>query len=108
MAVAQENAKTNHVDDRIEFAVQDLENWPVAPEEIYQVICANLIDDLLIAQKERIMSRLQPKGVLILSGILESQFEEVLKAFEQSGLQCIHSKVCDEWKSGCFKRNSTL
>ena len=46
---------------------------------------------------------IHPNGILILSGILEHQYPEILKEVSGRGLKEIKSKIIDGWKSGMFK-----
>jgi len=50
------------------------------------------------------LNRLQPGGVLILAGILETQFAQVESAYEAAGLKLIRTRVEKEWQSGAFLR----
>ncbi len=68
----------------------------------FDLICANLISDLLIAEREKINGLLQPGGSLILAGILKSQFAGVRRAYEKLGMTLRKAKVEKEWQSGHF------
>lgn len=100
--VARENAKANGVQFRI--SKQDLTKLPRRPERRYHVVCANLIYDLLIAERDRLLARLSPTGTLVLAGILKEQFPAVQRAYEQSGVTLIASRAAKEWRSGAFQR----
>ena len=80
----------------------DITQVPKKPKQRYSVVCANLIYDLLIAERDRLLARVAPGGSLVLAGILETQFNLVRKAFEQAGWQMLASKVDKEWRSGTF------
>ena len=45
---------------------------------------------------------IHPNGILILSGILEHQYPEIVKIVSDRGLKEIKSKIIDGWKSGMF------
>lgn len=101
---ARENAARNHVADRVRPTVKDLTRLPVETARKYDIVCANLIYDLLIAERERITNRLKPDGRLVLAGILETQFPKVTRAFREIGFKLVTAQVGGEWKSGAFRR----
>jgi ribosomal protein L11 methylase PrmA len=41
---------------------------PLQPARQYDLVCANLISNLLIAERRRIVNRLKPGGTLVLAG----------------------------------------
>ncbi|GDY21731.1 ribosomal protein L11 methyltransferase [Verrucomicrobiota bacterium] len=102
--VARENARQNGVGGSVRMARQDLTKVPVGSRARYDVVCANLIFDLLIAECERVVNRVKPDGVLVLAGILETQFERVVAAYAGQGLRLVATQVEKEWQSGSFVR----
>src|SRR5262249_28043039 len=102
--VANANARKNHVIHKARIIQGDITKVPLRPERCYDVVCANLISNLLIAEKRRIVARLQPDGILVLAGILRTEFVEVQKEFELLGLRFISGKGKKEWYSGAFSR----
>jgi ribosomal protein L11 methyltransferase len=68
----------------------------------YDVVAANMITSVLLPNIDSIISALKPGGILILSGILENQYPEILEKISNRGLKEIKSKIYDEWKSGLF------
>jgi len=100
--IARANAQTNAVARQIRFACEDLARSPLRAERQYDLVCANLIFDLLVAQADRIVNRLKPGGVLVLAGILRSQFTGVRKEYEKRGLRLLNSRTEKEWASGAF------
>jgi ribosomal protein L11 methyltransferase len=102
--VAKENAAKNKVADKLKLKQADLTKLPVKSRERYDVVCANLIYDLLVAEAAKISTRVQPVGLLVLAGILETQFALVESTFAQHGWKLVASKVEKEWRSGSFRR----
>jgi ribosomal protein L11 methyltransferase len=100
--VAKANARKNRVERRITIVRQDLTRLPRYSTVRYDLICANLVWDLLINQRERILHRLAPGGSLVLAGILKSQFERVAEAYVTAGLERQTVTTEDEWTSGAF------
>jgi ribosomal protein L11 methyltransferase len=102
--VAKANAAQNEVAHLVKPVRRDLTKLPLASATRYHVVCANLIYDLLIAERDRILARLRPDGVLVLAGILETQFAKVERAYRAAGLKLIATEVEKEWQSGAFVR----
>lgn len=102
--VAQKNCRTNRVKNKITVARKDLTKIPFDSRRKYDVVCANLMAPLLIAERGRILNRLAPGGTLILAGILATEFESVRTRYECAGLKLIATKQEREWQSGAFKR----
>ena len=100
--IARANARQNRVSARIRFLQQDLTGLPRRSAKKYSVICANLVSSLLWAERERILARLNPDGVLIVAGILKPEFGQVRTGFESAGLRLVASRTQNEWHSGAF------
>lgn len=58
--VAGENTRKNGVANLIRLRRQDITKLPESASRKYHVICANLISNLLLAERERIVNRLRP------------------------------------------------
>jgi ribosomal protein L11 methyltransferase len=100
--VARVNAQANGVLKRIEIAHSDVAGLPIIPKERFDLICANLISNLILEQQKRIMAQLELNGVLVVAGILKIEFSQVRQAFEKSGLKLISTRSKKEWQSGAF------
>lgn len=102
--ISKANALANRRAARVQIACLDINRLPLRSGERFDVICANLTVDLLVMQRRRILNRLAPQGVLVLAGILRTQFHEVRNAFEAAGMRMIASQFGGEWRSGAFRR----
>jgi ribosomal protein L11 methyltransferase len=100
--IARDNARRNGVSAGIRFLRQDLTKLPRRSVRKYSVVCANLVSNLLVAERERILAHLQPEGTLVAAGILKTEFEQVQETFESAGLRLKTSRSQDEWRSGAF------
>lgn len=100
--VALANARANQVENSLKILRGDVTKLPLKPARQYDLVCANLISNLLIAERRRIVKQLRPDGTLVLAGILKSEFSTVQKAFEALGLKLIADKSENEWQSGSF------
>ena len=100
--VARANAQKNHVKNKIKLARGDVTKLPVKAAKQYDLVCANLISNLLKAERRRIVSRLKNGGTLVLAGILAAEFKEVEVAFAGLKLKLVACRVENEWCSGAF------
>lgn len=101
---ARANATRNDVARRIKLSRADLTKLPLVATRLFDVVCANLLANLLIAERERLFARVRPGGVLVVAGILQREFGEVVTAYRELGMKLIASKVQNEWKSGTLAR----
>ena len=100
--VAGKNAKRNRVADRIALTRSDLARLSLKRRTKYDLICANLSEDLLIASALKIRNWLRPDGRLVLAGILVPQFGAVRRAFASHGFKLAVTRIEGEWQSGVF------
>jgi ribosomal protein L11 methyltransferase len=100
--IAQANARRNRVTNQIEISRQDLNALPLQSSEKYEIICANLIDELLIQHAKRFRNRLRPRALLVIAGILATQFPAVQYAFQKIGLDLAQTRRENEWQSASF------
>jgi ribosomal protein L11 methyltransferase len=101
--VASANTRVNQVSNQIEITQDDVSRQPLRPPRRYDLVCANLISNLLIAERRRIGAQVKPGGMLVLAGILKSEFAQVQTAFEGLGLKLVTGKNEKEWRSGSFR-----
>ena len=102
--VARANARANHVQKQVQITCADLTAMPRRSAPRYDVVCANLVANLLIAERDRLLARIKPDGVLVVAGILKREFPEVRRAYEAAGMRLVTSKAEKEWRSGMFAR----
>ena len=102
--VARENSEQNNLAGKLSFDVKDLTK--MSPDgEKFDIICANLIYDLLIDESEKLKSWIAPDGFLILAGILTDQFPLVRDVYCKAGMEMVDVEPCGEWCSGVFRFN---
>lgn len=70
----------------------------------YDVVCANIVADVLLAMRDGLIGVLRPGGTILLSGIIDSRRDEVLQAYTQAGLQTVCEKNRDGWTMFSMKR----
>ena len=100
--VAKENLRKNRVTALVKLTRGDVTKLPFKPARQFDLVCANLISNLLIAERRRIVNRVKRGGTLVLAGILAVEFAEVERAFADLGLKLTASRVENEWCSGAF------
>lgn len=100
--IARGNARKNGVSRKVNIRREDVTKMPRSSKKKYDLICANLISTLLVAERQRIVSRLSPGGRLVLAGILKNEFSSIRSAYEACGLGLVASRTEKEWRSGAF------
>ncbi len=98
--VCRQNVQRNRV--RVRLARGDLARLPRLARRRFDVVCANLICDLLLARASRLRRLLKPGGKLVVAGILAGEFRKIRKKFQRFNLTLEQSKLYQEWKSGRF------
>ena len=100
--VARRNAEQNRLDQALSFEGQDLTKTPPGGRQ-FDLICANLMFDLLLAERTKLASWLAVKGRLVLAGILAEQFAQVEEFYCDLGMELIAVESVKEWRSGAFR-----
>jgi ribosomal protein L11 methyltransferase len=98
--IARRNAQKNRVAHKIRIARQDISKWENRTK--YSFICANLISTLLVAERNRILEWLDENGIVVLAGILRTEFEALKKYYGRAGMKLVAARSDKEWRSGAF------
>ncbi len=108
--VARANARANGVQKRLRIARGDVKRLRIQAAKQFDLVCANLISPLLVAERRRIAAQLKRGGTLVLAGILKPEFSEVQKVFEKLGLKLAAAITGNEWRSGsfCYARENSV
>jgi ribosomal protein L11 methyltransferase len=99
VAVSQENARLNHVEDR----------WSVTSEQLAviglpaDIVVANILAPTLIELSSELRRLMKPNGLMVISGVLAEHYEHVAKALEPL-------RECDRieyggWAAVAFRNN---
>ena len=99
--VSRENARLNNVEELISLEVGNAADWQGRAEK-YDLVCANILGHLLIAFRFNIVSWVAPGGLLVLSGILDRDFDKVSAAFSEVGMKEVERFRDKDWTSGVF------
>ncbi|WP_022670196.1 50S ribosomal protein L11 methyltransferase [Hippea alviniae] len=95
----KKNAKLNNVD--IDCFVADS---PAAVDEKFDLVIANIFDDIILSMKDEILRVLKKDGHLLLSGVLIEENFKVKRAFEESGLRVLKNIFLEEYTTILLKR----
>jgi ribosomal protein L11 methyltransferase len=97
----KENVELNNVSDKIDIKlgiVQDIQ------ERDFNLILANIQKNVLMEISSELVNRLEEKGTLILSGLLESDEYSIRTEYEKHGLRMIDKQEMGEWIAVVLKR----
>ena len=102
--VARANAACNEMADRIKCIQADAVE--LKADMTYDLVMANLLAGMLVAWSDRITAVVSPVAGsgLVLSGILEEQYEAVRSVYVARGFEEQESLILEGWKTGCFRR----
>ena len=96
--VASENAELNGVGGLVDFHLADgLGLAAIQAKAPYDLIVANIVANPLIAMSDAIGSALADSGQVVLSGILLDQWEDVVAAYQASGLGLLSRDEIGDW-----------
>ena len=99
---ANENAKINAISDRTEFIVGDLAEKVTGK---YDVVCANIVADVIIKLLPDVSKYMADDGILIISGIIDIRKRDVLEAVENNGFIVSCEVYRDNWCAFVLKTN---
>jgi len=92
--VANENAAMNHVTEKTTFLCGDLTD---KVSGTFDLICANIVADVIIRLSPVIPQFLKQDGVFIASGIIAERADEVVSALEAIGLHIVKRAESGGW-----------
>lgn len=93
LKVARKNVRLNNVSRKVTITAKSLENI----KSKFSVIFANIIAEELVRIAHLLKARIEKKGFLILSGILQERVEEVKIAYKRSGFRIFKAYTKGEW-----------
>ena len=99
--VAKENADMNGVSNKVSFVEGDLAD---KVSEKYNIICANIVADVIIRLLKNVENYLENGGVIILSGIIDTRGNDVIKAINENGFEIIEQVEEDNWYAFLIKK----
>lgn len=103
-SAVQENLRANGLEDAgfemvIGNIITDREIQERAGQELFDLVTANILADVLVPLSPVVVRYMKPGGIYITSGILDQKEQEVRHAVEQAGMEIIDTAVQGEWVS---------
>ncbi len=99
--VAAENAEINNMSDRVSFIKGDLCD---KISDKYDVVCANIVADVIISLLENVDNFMKENSVFICSGIIDIRVNDVKAAFEKFGFEIIDEETMENWRAFAVKK----
>ncbi|MEM4409064.1 MAG: 50S ribosomal protein L11 methyltransferase [Candidatus Caldarchaeum sp.] len=94
--IARENAAKNNVE------ITCLLTQQVPKEEGFDLVVANLFSSTLIRLSSSLCHAIIPKGVLIVSGVISQNWNEVRRSLECDGVELLSTYSRDGWVAATF------
>lgn len=94
IVVAEENAALNGVDSELEIEVNKLASFH---GQGFDLVLANLTADVIVPLAADFSQVIKPQGILVVSGILCEQDQEVSAALERQKFAILEEKRDGEW-----------
>ena len=101
--VSDENLTRTGIREQVQLSEGDVHT--IQPPFQADLVVANILAPILLTAAENLAEMVRPGGRLVLSGILTSQYDEVLERFLRLGFQDIERRTIKEWTSGVVMRN---
>ena len=95
-----ENVKGNNLQDKVEIRLAEINQ---IIEKDFNLIVANINKHILLEIAEKIKEKIKETGILILSGLLIIDEEDIKQRFAQLGFKPINKSVMDEWCALVFQ-----
>ena len=95
--VARENVKDSHLEDVVTCDVSDLLRGVDLSGGAYDVICANIVADIIIRMTPDVHALMDEKSVILASGIIVERSEDVISCFEANGFKIVEKLEDNGW-----------
>lgn len=104
--VATSNAVLNHCDPLFNAFVSDgFANQTLRMRAPYDLIVANILKAPLIDMAKDLSKCLAPKGLVILSGLLNRDREDVVNAYKAQGIRLHSLRTLNDWVALLFEKH---
>ena len=103
--VTTSNTATNNLSDQIQAVISDgYKHELIKSNSPYDLILCNILANPLIAFAQDLAKNLNPNGYCILSGFVDDQTDDVIKAHEKHGLKLIKLYSMDNWRAALMQK----
>ncbi|WP_321492229.1 50S ribosomal protein L11 methyltransferase [uncultured Desulfobacter sp.] len=93
--ITRQNLQKNDISlDRVKLGAVTLDKTPATK---YDLICANIIAQVIVSIMPDIAARLAQDGTAILSGIIEERVPDIYAALDAENLECVKKHTRQEW-----------
>jgi ribosomal protein L11 methyltransferase len=99
-----ENCELNGVTKFVKILTAEIKD---VRENDFDLILANIQRDVLLEISGEVKKRLSEKNIIILSGLLEQNFDEIVNHYSQTGFKFIEKQTMNEWIALAFKLSSS-
>ena len=89
-----ENVALNKLEDKVEIRLCETKD---VVEKDFDLILANINKHILIDIRNDLYDKMKAGGKLILSGLLNTDEEDIVKHYSEKGLKLVEKKHQDEW-----------
>ncbi len=96
-----ENVKQNNLEEKVEIRLCELHQ---IEEKNFDLIIANINKHILLDISALLQKKLKKDGVLILSGLLFSDEEDIISMYHSNGFSYIEKKLMNEWLALSFNK----
>ena len=106
-----ENMEVNHLPKELGMfyvgnLIDDVELQNKVGEEVYDVVVANILADVIIPMAPVVPARLKKGGIFITSGIINFKEDQVREAIEATGLEIVEINHQGEWVNITARKNA--
>ena len=102
LEAAQRNVERNGVVGIMSVSLSPLDQV----EQTFDVVVANLTSSLITHMADDLAKHVSERGLLLLSGILDEQVEEVAKCFQAHYFKVVKSRSKEEWRAILLRRGN--
>ena len=96
-----ENIALNNVASKVEVRLSEIGN---VNDDPFDLILANINKHILLDIADSIFNLTIPKGIIILSGLLHTDREDIFNAYSKYGLKLLEEKQLGEWIALVFQK----
>jgi ribosomal protein L11 methyltransferase len=97
-----QNAETNNLQEKAFRLLLPEVRDRLLPQ--YDVVFANILESILMMEKEALVAHTKTGGSLILSGLLKHQAQNIITLYSQSGMKLIQHLEKGDWAALLFEK----
>ncbi len=98
------NSEINHLSDKsFRLLLPEVRN---KLQSAYDLVFANILESILMMEKDFLIETTKPSGYLILSGLLKPQVEGIVEAYSSEKLKLIRRTDKGDWSALLFQKEA--